>query len=674
MLSARDRAIRIGSSDITAFVLLTALNLAICWRLFKVGFTDHFSSIEGAFIAIARYISQHWSGFSWWPLWHCGMPYQDTYVPMLHIAAAAVASLANVDAARAYHGVVGLTYALGAGTLYLMATSLGAGKGAAFASALFYSLYSPSALLMTDVARDLGGYWSARRLQILTVYGEGPHISAMTVLPLVIVALQLALTRRNSRSLALAALAMALVFVTNVPGTMATGLAVFCWLCAQPAGLRGKAWLLAASAAVLAYCLDCFAIPPSSLATVGGNVGSMHPGFSNSLKYGPIPLALVLCAVVAAGRLLAKLGVPLAVRFAILFFGLLAPLSITARVETFELLPQVGRLQLEAEMGACLLLGSAVWAVYRRLHRATRPAVLLLALVPIVIQFRHYRARAKMEVNHIDLEKRSEFTSARWLDRNRPGERVYVTGSTSFWLNAFVDSPQLIGCCDQGLSMPVLAAVPYAVNSPTSVEDTQKARVWLQALGVHALVVNGPASTDEYKDIQAPDRFLAVFPLLHEENGDRIYEVVAPSTSLAHVIRDGQQVPVKTPPRVEYPEIAKYAASIGPDTRPAAFQWTRDNQARIRANLQRGDILSVQVAWFPGWKAVVNGKPAAVLHDGLGFIALQPECQGDCEIDLSWTGRRDLPFARFLSAVTLLLLAAMIYKRRRFAAPPVFNV
>jgi hypothetical protein len=37
--------------------------------------------VEGYFIAIARYISGHWGDFSWFPLWHCGMPYQDTYVP-----------------------------------------------------------------------------------------------------------------------------------------------------------------------------------------------------------------------------------------------------------------------------------------------------------------------------------------------------------------------------------------------------------------------------------------------------------------------------------------------------------------------------------------------------------------------------------------------------------------
>ena len=37
--------------------------------------------------------------------------------------------------------------------------------------------------------------------------------------------------------------------------------------------------------------MDCH---PRGIGTVLGNVGSMHQGFANSLKYGPLPLMLVL--------------------------------------------------------------------------------------------------------------------------------------------------------------------------------------------------------------------------------------------------------------------------------------------------------------------------------------------------------------------------------------------
>ncbi len=624
--------------NISAFLLLTALNLSICWRLFKVEYTAHFASIEGSFIAIARYLSRHWGDFSWWPLWHCGMPYQDTYVPLLHVAVAATASLMHLSPARAYHGVTAVTYALGPATLYLMAVRLGARRGAAFLAALFYSLFSPSALFLPGVARDIGGLWYARRLQVLAYYGEGPHVSAMTLLPVAILALENALVRRTRRAFAFAALAIALVFLTNVPGTMALGLAVFCWICAQHADRVAAAWKTAAGASLLAYGVACFGIPPSSLLTVGGNIGAMHAGFSNSLKHGPALLILVLGAVAAAGYGLARTRIPLLLRFAILFFGLLASLAVTANSNVFELLPQVRRLHLEAEMGACLLLGWAAWTVYSLLPRWTCPIVLAICLAPIVVQWRNYRSTARDNITYADLSKHSEYTTARWLDRNANGARVWAGGSTSFWLNSFTDTPQVVGCCDQGLDMPVLSYAPYFVNDRHS--SPQLAQEWLQALGAQALVVNGANSTDAYKDIQAPERYRGVLPVLHEENGDTIYAVSSAPASLVHVVRPGEPVPV--PPRgqkIPDSRIVRYAQALAAPARPAAA-----------------------APWLRGRDANVRGRPAPLSADGLGFLLIHPRCQGDCEITLRWTGSPDYWFAAALSLASLAFAMWMLVK------------
>src|SRR5260370_5958434 len=146
------------------------------------------------------------------------MPYQDTYVPLLHLVVAVTASITHVSAARAYHGVTGVVYALGPAALYWMAIRLGAPRGAALLSALFYSLFSPSTLLMPEMAKDLGGFWYGRRLEVMTVDGEGPHVATMTLMPVVILALQNALVKRDNRAVALAAISISLAFLTNIPG------------------------------------------------------------------------------------------------------------------------------------------------------------------------------------------------------------------------------------------------------------------------------------------------------------------------------------------------------------------------------------------------------------------------------------------------------------------------
>jgi hypothetical protein len=640
-----------------ALTALTALNAWICWRLFTVEYTDRFSSVDGAFVSIARYLSHHWGDHSWWPLWHCGMPYEDTYVPLLHLVVALAATLGRISAVHAYHMVVGAAYSLGPVTLYLMAAYLGAAQGSAFLSALTYSLFSPSTLLMPDVARDVGGLLFSRRLQVLTVYGEGPHITAMTLLPIVILALAYALHKRSGRALALAALALALVFLINVPGTMATGLAVFCWMAVQPAGSRRAAWILAAAAAVLAYAVACYGIPPSSELTVLGNIGRMHEGFSAAAKMVPLLLALLLGAVAGAGYLLSRTRLPLALRFGAVYFALTAALVLTAAPKKFELLPQAGRLQLEMEMGACLIAGAIGWFVYCRAPWRLRLVLLLLLAVGVGFQVQHYRWRARADIRPADLAARSEYASAMWADGHLSGQRVYVSGSDSFWWNTFTDVPQVLGCCDQGESLTVLANMPFLIDSPTGPYHEILTKAYLQVLGTQAIVVSGAQSTDTYKDIRVPERFDAMLPILHRELGDTIYAVPQRSPSLAHVVRPGEAIPATATPNQVY----DYSLVIEDPARPSAdFQWLRDGAARIRADLTRSDLITVQVPWFTGWEAWVGNRRIPISADGLGFQVLHPACEGPCEIALRWTGRPDRVPSAIVSLVSLVFLVGLV--------------
>jgi hypothetical protein len=259
---------------------------------------------------------------------------------------------------------------------------------------------------------------------------------------------------------------------------------------------------------------------------------------------------------------------------------------------------------------------------------------------------------------------RSEYTSARWLDANMGGRRVYATGSTGFWLNAFTDTPQMTGCCEQGRSMLALAAVPYLLSVGVSPAQTALGIQWLQAFGVHALVVNGPQSNDEYKDYHAPERFEALLPVLHRERGDTIYAIPQHSASMAHVLRPGEAPAPRTSGLPETPEVTRYVTAIEDPARPGAeCEWLRAGTARIRAHLNRDDVVSVQVAYFRGWKAIVAGMPRPVTSDGFGFILLKPDCQGDCEILLKWNGPWDYWPSAFVSALALGFLTWLLKAR-----------
>jgi hypothetical protein len=648
-------------ADFGAPLFLFALNAWIVAPLFSLENTPHFNSIEGSFIGLARYLSAHFGHFSWFPLWHCGMPYQDTYVPLVHLVVAVTAMTTGMSVAHAYHVVTAVTYSLGPVTLYLMARMLGANRMTALFAGVVYSLFSPSAVIFREYAADLGSIFLPRRLQVMTLYGEGPHVTAIAWIPIVILALENALNKRTRRAFAFAALAMALVFVTNVPGTMGLGMAVFCWICIHGREM-GPAWKIAAGTAVLGYGIASFGVPPSSLGTVFGNVGPMHSGFSQALHHAPYLLPLVLAAVGAAAWLLGRTALPRFVTFGATYLALTTILVWTARDKnSFELLPQVGRMHLELEMGAALLLGWGLWFLCQQ--KWTRYAVLGFGALACYHQLTWYRMGAQSLLTPDELGSHSEYTSAKWVGDNLGGRRIYATGSTGFWLNAFTETPQLVGCCEQGRTVPAVAAVPYLVNKLATPDKTRLAITWLQAMGVHALIVNGPDSGDDYKDYLQPERFESVATALHREHGDVIYQIPQRSASLAHVLHAGEDTVVQPAGLASDADIVRYTAAIEDPARPEAqCGWTDSGNARIRARLEKGDLLSVQVAYVSGWRASVGGKSRTVRADGIGFVVIEPQCEGDCEIDLHWTGPGDYYVTALASIVGLALAAIMIYQ------------
>ena len=150
-----------------------------------------------------------------------------------------------------------------------------------------------------------------------------------------------------------------------------------------------------------------------------------------------------------------------------------------------------------------------------------------------------------------------------------------------------------------------------------------------------------------------------MLPVLHRELGDTIYAVPQRSPSLAHVVLLGETIPATATPNQVY----DYSLVIEDPARPSAdFQWIGTGAARVRAELTRSDLVSVQVPWFSGWEAWVGNRRIAISADGLGFQVLHPACEGRCEIALRWTGRPDRIPSAIVSLAALGLLAGLVWR------------
>ena len=648
--------------------VILALNIVIASDLFITEYTKHVGSIAAAYVSIARYISDHWGDLSWSPIWYGGVPFQNMYPPLLHVIVAAVTSIAGISPALAYNAVTAVFYCAGPVTLFWLALRLSGDRRAALVSAVIYSILSPSALLIRNIALDMGGALRARRYQTLVEYGEGPHIMSLALLPVAIVALDWAYRKRSAAAFLAAAVSFAAVVLSNWLGGFALAIAIFCFLLARRAKL--KDWTFVASLGMFSYALAMPWIPPSTLAAVRTNaqrVGGEYRMGIDHLKY----FALLLIAVILVDQWTLRRRIPEYVRFGLLFTFSFGWIFIAGEWFNVYLVPQPHRYHLTLEMGIALLLPLIGRAFLAPLRRNARAGVVAALAVVAILQVRTYQRYARELTRPADFTVTAAYKSGQWLKTHLPDRRILASGTVAFWLNSFSDTPQLSGGFEQGIINPLLPSALFQVYSGMNAgaRESEIAILWMRALGVHAVAVNGPNSTDPFKTFKNPDKFNEVLKELWRDRDDVIYEVPHRSLSLARVIDRSAVVPRPPEHGLDVAPLEPYVRGLEDPTMPVAdWKWRNLHSGVISATLEPRHLISVQMSWHPGWSAQVNGHWRAVMRDPLNQILIEPHCSGPCTIEMTFDGGIEMVFARIASAAGLLIGIAACFKpsqRRR---------
>jgi hypothetical protein len=638
--------------------LLLLVNAYVCHDLFGIEYLRHMGSIEGAYVGISRYMLEHWRDYSWFPAWYAGIPAQNTYPPLLHWIVALAALLGRTSPAHAHHFVTALFYCLGPITLFALVLRLSGSARAAFFAGMVYSALSPSEWLMPAVGHATGQF-HPERLLALVYYGEGPHVSSLTLIPLAILLLDLALDRKRVGYFVSAAFAFAAVALTNWIGAVGLALGVVAYILAKqiPGKLFTRDIGLVILIAVTAYCLAVPWIPPSTIQAVQINsrlVGAdyTHTG-AEMLRWAPAILATLLLLKLILRR--APPHFQFAVYFA--FLTALVPLAVTWL--HVAIVPQPERYHLEMELALALLLGLVLDAAIRRLPERAAALGTVLLMLALIWPLKSYRGYASYGlIKSIDITTTSEWRTAQWLNQHWSGGRVLLPGSTGYWLTAFSDTPEIWGGFDQGLLLPVYFIARHEIGSgdAAGAQAAEIAVLWFKALGVQAVGVTGPGSTEVYKDFRNPNEFEGVLQPLWRDGGDVLYSVGG-SPSLAHVVAPSELV-AKTPINgIDVAPLRPYVAALENPQYPAAsFDWSSLHSAQIQTNLSPNSVVSIQISWSAGWHAQINGASVPVLKDGLGFIYLVPKVTGPVSISIYYDGGVEMKIAHAISITTLVLL------------------
>jgi hypothetical protein len=646
--------------------MLIGLNVYFVQNLFRVDFTDNMQNNTGTFMAISRFIVEHWPHLNWYPWWFNGEPFENTYSPMLHLVDAAFAGLFHCSTPRAFNFVTGLFYVTGPAFLFLFAWRGSKHLETSFFAALFYSLFSP-VVFFHAFRGDLGSWWSAWRLRVLVYYGEGPHTAVVAMLPMALLFVYLAFTKRKYIWYVAAGLTMAFVALVNAFGAVDLGFGCACLILA----MRDRkqmlhATLMTAGIAVMAYLLASDFLTPTLARTIMSDSQDVGAHYGARLLG---PLALIFLMLVCLSFAVQRIP-DYFTRFSLLFAFVFFAIVTLYELAKVPALPQPHRYALEMEPALALALAFCVRPVAVRL----KPWMQVIALAAIVLfvihQTRHFRHYARFFTQKLDVTQRIEYKTAQWMNQNLLGQRAFVGAETGLWLNVFADTPQMNSGHDPfNPNFAVMEMAVYHIYSGegAGAHDAQDSILWLKAFGCQAIYVPGPKSQVYTKPFQHPYKFQGVLPVLWHEEDDTIYALPQRTKSIAHVVPEGALVGHQPVNGLDTRELSRYVAALDDPAFPnAPLTWQSTASAHIQTTLRPGQVISLQQTFDKGWIAAANGRPAKVTRDALGLTVIHAGCDGPCEVDLSFDGGLERKLFRAVSwTVAVAALAGFWIPRRR---------
>jgi hypothetical protein len=648
------------------------LNVCLNAPLFMHGELPFRGSIEGGYAAIARFISAHPNPWGWDPFQYCGLPTRFLYVPALPYLTAFLAQLLpHVPLAFVYRTIVSVMTCLGPVTVFFFALYLTGSRRWSLAAALVYGFLSPSYGLFPAVEKDRGIVQLPWRIQVLAKYGEGPHNTALTLLPLVLLALWFAARRRGYPPILVAALLLAVTPLVNWVGAFAMAIACVLLLVASLGEPEFCAWRVFAAAG-LAYLLACFWLTPTFIKTIVFN----WPTDSFAYQFGPpqrwlvTGLALSVLLIRLLFRWLRGSCYLCFVTLAAFTFGFIATVFYIYGLDT---IPESRRYAIEFELFLALAGVEAIRLALRHPNQTVRLCAIgtagaaLLAGTP---QLWAYATQGWSRWVPAPREGSIEYHLARWMAQHPPQGRVFATGGMRFRMNSWFDIPQVGGGFETGLQNRVPWDLAYHIRTAKDSRpgrETQDVLLELKAMGTEYVVVHGLKSREYYRDFVRPERVAAALPAVYHEEDDTIYAL--PPRPLAHLVSPAE-LPGKDAPSSPW-VLEPYIAALEDPARPALETgWFGADTLTIDGVAPPGRLVAVRVNADPGWQALQDGRVIPIEIDNLGFMVLRPAAAAATHIELHYRATAEPRVMAALSALSWTgALAALFLWRKPLVSP-----
>lgn len=627
--------------------------------LFRLDYLDNWQSIESTFIADARMIAEHFPHPGWQPLWYCGTRSDYVYPPALRYGTVLISRLGHLLPARAYHVYIAAFYVIGILSVYWLVRIGSRSRGAALLSTAATALLSPVFLFLPAVRHD-SAFLVPQRLHVLISYGEGPHMSAVAVLPAALAAVIAALRKWRPAVLAAAAALCALVVANNFYG--ATSLAILypiavwsIWLCDRAPGV----WQRAAAIPVLTWGLTAFWLTPSYIRITLLDLKWVSlPGNTPSRLILGIALALYCLftlrtsnrrpehqwAVFTAGA---------AVAYVVWVLG--------AYSLNLKISGDSGRLLPELDLALILVSVEALRGGWK--DPALRLPLALLVVAAFYPAMRYIPHAWSPFRKAGAIENVYEYRTTEWLHNHLPGARVLAPGTVRFWFDVWFDNAQTHGGSDQSM---LNQNIPNAMWQIFQGDRADVSTLWMQALGTDAVVAPSLTSPESYHEMRHPEQFRGVLQPLSDSLPEtivysvpRLHPGIARVVDRAQILRIGSSGGIAGEARLR-----DYVSIVENPAQPAAaFTWRGPDAAGIEAATVAGQWILVQETWDPAWHAYENGRALPLQpENAMGFTLINVPA-GVHRISLRFETPRQNRAGQVVFVMAIIAIVTLVIRR-----------
>jgi hypothetical protein len=455
-------------------------------------------------VALARFLEQGGNILGNYPYWYLGTtPYRYLTGPVLPTVLVGLHQiLPGFSLFEIMLGLIGTAWVVGGFGIYWLVRELKGEKGAAVFSAVFYT-FGPI-------------------IPFLFRFSNGLYLIAFSFLPLTLL-WYFRLLKKWERKTSIICITLitflilldTLIIPTLIFGMAAIFLAQAGWKRAEEK-LKKSVWLM-----VYSVLLATLWYAPGYWLTLLGAPSLAGKGLVGVMVWlgKLLPAALAFGIAIASVKFFKKRNLLRDFCFYWLFiFGCLTLLRFLSDPDFWLDWTSYG---MELQFGLAIAGGILLSRASKGKRKLLIPIAYCLLLLSWLFITNNY-ALGTLQPN---IAKAVEYRIGKQLEEIvKPGERVFLSGTTAFWLNVFWNIPQVRGGADQVSVDPNWRQAVWEIRAG---DDPKKSVRWLKMLKIAYLVVHTKDSEEFYHDFVYPEKFEGVGGLekVYEERGDRIYKL-----------------------------------------------------------------------------------------------------------------------------------------------------